>query len=313
MKARRWVVQSLASAVVLASLAGGSSAQGQPNKPAAVVDGTVITMAEVEAALKQSGPNATALPEGQRRQMQMEAVSMLIDDLLLQQFLRKYAPRIAPAEVDKKLAEIVESLKKQNKTLKDLCDETKQTEAQLRINLLNLLQWDIYVKQHLTEAGIKRYYDENREFFDRIMVRASHIVTRISPAAVEAERKKAHDRLVALRQEIISGRTDFAAAAKKNSECTSAANGGDIGYFPRKLAIEEPFARAAFALKIGEISAVVQTNYGLHLIKVTDRKPGQPSDYNKIKDDVKELCVEEMRLAVLEQQRKTSRVQINLP
>ena len=57
--------------------------------PAAIVNGTAITMAEVESILKQAGPTATPLTEAQRKQMQMEAVAMLIDDVLMEQFLKK--------------------------------------------------------------------------------------------------------------------------------------------------------------------------------------------------------------------------------
>ena len=66
-------------------------------------------------------------------------------------------------------------------------------------------------------------------------------------------------------------------------------------------------------MKVGDVSDVVETDYGLHLIKVTDRKPGQPSEYNKVKDEVRELCTEEMRLALLAQQRKAAHIEINLP
>jgi len=51
----------------------------------------------------------------------------------------------------------------------------------------------------------------------------------------------------------------------------------------------------------------------MHLIKLTDRKPGQPSDFTKVKETVRELCVEDMWLALLGQQRKTAHVEINLP
>ena len=136
---------------------------------------------------------------------------------------------------------------------------------------------------------------------------------RVASSASPGEREQVRGRLQTLRQEIVSGKIDFAEAAKKYSQCTSAPNGGDVGYFPRKLAVEEAFAKAAFALKVGDISDVVETDYGMHLVKVTDRKPGQPSDYTKIKDEVRELCIEEMRLAVLAQQRKTAHVEIYLP
>jgi peptidyl-prolyl cis-trans isomerase C len=253
------------------------------------------------------------LTEAQKKQMQMEAIGMLIDDILMQQFLRKNAPHLDPNEVNKKMAELEESLKKQNKTLQDFFKETGQSEAQLRINILNMLQWSAFVKQRLSDEDVKHYYDENKEFFDRIMVRASHVVFRVSPTASDTEREAVRAKLAALRQEIESGKTDFAEAAKKHSQCTSAPNGGDIGYFPRKMAVEEPFAKAAFALKVGQMSDIVQTDYGVHLIKVTDRKPGQPSDFNKIKDEVREMCMEEMRMALLAQERKTAHVEINLP
>ena len=315
MRAQSWLVQTVAGLAAAVLLVEGAHAQvlKLATKPAAVVDGTPITMAEVEGVLKQGGPTATPLTESQRKQLQMEAVGMLIDDLLLEKFLRKSAPKIDPADVNKKLAELGASLKQQGKSLADFYKESAQNEAQLRTNIVNMLQWAAYVKEHLTEADIKRYYDENRDFFDRAAVRASHIVLRVSANASEGERQQVRARLQALRQEIVSGKIDFAEAAKKYSQCTSAPGGGDIGYFPRKLAVEEPFAKAAFAVKVNDISDVVETDYGMHLIKVTDRKPGQPSDYNKIKDEVRELCVEEMRMAVLAQQRKAAHIEINLP
>jgi peptidyl-prolyl cis-trans isomerase C len=314
MRARSWLVQSLASLATLAILVNGAAAQLRPApKPAAVVDGTAITVAEVESVLKQAGPTATPLTEAQRKQLQVEAVSALIDDLLMEKFLRKNGPRVDAAEINKKVAELQGSLKQQGKTLADFYKESGQSEAQLRTNVVNMLQWTAYVREHLTESDVQRYYEDNRDFFDRVSVRSSHIVLRIPSSASPGEREQIRARLQALRQEIVSGKIDFAEAAKKYSQCTSAPGGGDIGYFPRKLAVEEAFARAAFALKVGEVSDVIETDYGLHLIKVTDRKPGQPSDYNKIKDEVRELCIEEMRLAVLAQQRKAAHIEINLP
>jgi parvulin-like peptidyl-prolyl isomerase len=96
------------------------------------------------------------------------------------------------------------------------------------------------------------------------------------------------------------------------SQCPSAPEGGDIGYFPRKGAVEEPFAAAAFALKKDEVSAVVQTSYGLHLIRVTDRKSGPPSDFSKIVDQVRELAGENMMLDILSKERLAARIEIKL-
>jgi len=270
-------------------------------------------MGEVKLVLKKAGPKATAPTEAQRREMQQEALTMLIDDQLMRDFLRKKGPTVDLQDVNKQMAELVEGLKKEKKSLEEYLKEQNQTEAQLRTDITGWLQWNAFVKQQVTDADLKKYYDESKDFFDRFVVRASHIVVRVTPEAPQAERDAVKAKLQALRKDIVEGKVDFAKAAKEQSQCTSAPNGGDIGFFPRKLAVEEPFAQAAFALKVGEISDVVQTDFGYHLIKATDRKAGTPSDFNKIKDEVRELLVEELRVRILAEQRQTAKVDVNLP
>jgi parvulin-like peptidyl-prolyl isomerase len=307
-------LQIAASLVALAILV--TSAHGQrpaATKPAAVVNGTAITVDELERALKQTGPTATPLSELQRKQMRQDALSLLIDDLLLEEFLRQNAPPVDPAELNKHLRELEDGLKKQGKTLGSFCKETDQTEVQLRVTLLNMLRWNAYVNQRLGEDDIRRYYDQNKDFFDRASVRVSHIVLRLGGSAPPQERQTAHAKLAALRQDLAAGKVEFAEAAKKFSQDSSAAAGGDIGFIPRKLAVDETFARAAFALKVGEVSGIVETAYGLHLIQCTDRKPGQPSDYDKIKDEVREFYIEEIRQGLIAAARKTAQIEINLP
>lgn len=330
MTVRKRILAGLVSAATVACWTGAARAQaptpptgqtaspaGQgaipPTKTVATVNGSPITMGEIELVLKKAGPKATAPTEAQRREMQQEALTMLIDDQLMRDFLRKKGPTVTLDEVNKQMAELVEGLKKDKKTLADYLKEQNQTEAQLRTDIEGWLQWNAFIKQQVTDAELKKYYDETKDFFDRVVVRASHIVLRVTPGAPDEERKAVKAKLEAWRKDIIEGKTDFAKAAKEHSQCTSAPNGGDIGFFPRKLAVEEPFAKAAFALKVGDISDVVQTDFGYHLIKVTDRKAGTPSDFNKIKDEVRELLVEELRVQILAEQRQTAKVEVNLP
>jgi len=330
MKLRKRILAGLVSAATVACWTGAAGAQvtappsGQTAPPAnqaaipgtktvATVNGSPITMAEVELVLKKAGPKATAPTEAQRREMQQEALTMLVDDQLMRDFLRKKGPIVDLQDVNKQMAELVEGLKKDKKTLEEYLKEQNQTEAQLRADITGWLQWNAFVKQQVTDADLKKYYDDSKDFFDRVVVRASHIVLRVPPEAPEEERKAVKAKLQAWRNEIIENKVDFAKAAKEHSQCTSAPNGGDIGFFPRKLAVEEPFAKAAFALKVGDLSEVVQTDFGYHLIKVTDRKAGTPSDFNKIKDEVRELLVEELRVQILAQERQTAKVEVNLP
>lgn len=297
--------------VILASSLAAQT--GSTSRPAALVNGEPIALAEVEQVLKLQGPSATPMSEAQKKQARQEVLSMMIDDVLMQQFLRKHAPKVDPAEVNKRLAELEASLKTQGKTLAEFYKETSQTEAQVRANLLNMLQWAGYVKDRVTDAVVKKYYEDNKEFFDQVTVRASHIVLRMPAGTNESERQAAHARLLALRQEIITGKLDFAEAARKHSQCPSAPNGGDIGPFARKFVVEEPFAQAAFALKVGDVSDIVRTDYGLHIIKVTERTPGKPSVFEKVKEGAREFCVEELRQRVLDEQRRAARVEVYLP
>ena len=121
-------------------------------------------------------------------------------------------------------------------------------------------------------------------------------------------------KLTALRSELIEKKGDFAAAAKAESQCPSKQMGGDIGYITRKWSmVDEQFARVAFSLPPGQISDVVQTDYGLHLIKVTDRKAGQQSDYAKMKEGVpRQRFVEEMRQKLLQEERTKGKIEVQL-
>jgi parvulin-like peptidyl-prolyl isomerase len=310
MTTRTWALRALASATMALLLAGGVSAQAP--KPAAVVNGEPIALAEVEAILKLRPTTYLKPTETEHRELQMEALDMLIDDLVVQQFLRKNAPAVPVAEVNKKLKDLQAALKVQGRTLEDFCRENGQTEAQVRAGILTTLQRNAYVAAHLSDAAVQKCYQDNRDFFDQVTVRASHILLRLPPGTSPEEAREAQARLQALRQEMVSGKLDFAEAAKTYSQCPSAPDGGDLGYFPRQGSLEEPFAAAAFALNKGEVSDVVQTSYGLHLIKVIDRKAARLSDFKTAEAKVREFAAGEMMLHILQQQRQAAQIEVHL-
>jgi peptidyl-prolyl cis-trans isomerase C len=318
MKARNWTLRSLASAALLAASASGAIAQpaitpaaqtAAPAKLAAVVNGEPIPMEDVERFFKER-PIPPQLTEEQRRQIKLEVVGMLVDDHLLQQFLKSNAPPAKEADINKWFVELEAGLKSQGHTLKEFYVERGLTEAQVRKNVSNMLQWVGYVNGKISDQELKQYYEANKDFFDQVSVHASHILIRVAPTASDADRQAVRTQLLGLRVQIMGGKLDFAEAAKKHSQCPSKAQGGDLGFFPRKFAVDENFARAAFALKVGEVSDIVQTDIGLHLIKVLDRKAGQPSSFEKIKDEVREVASEEMRQKLLAEQRKKSKIEI---
>lgn len=300
------------------ALAGGLLLVGatlaQPGgKPVATVNGVPISAAELDNVLKMAGPVTVPLPEKQRRLRQVEALGILIDNVLMRQFLEKQTRPVPQEEVERRLNEMAAGLREQGKSVEEFCHDTNQTLEQLRANIAEHLRWSAFVAANINEQTLENYYREYKDFFDGVTVRASHIVKRLPSNATETEKAKARMALEKVRQKLLSDpKADFAELAKEYSEDPQASRGGDLGFIPRKW-FDESFSRAAFALQEGQISDIVQTEYGLHLIKVTARKPGTPSEYTKIKEAVREFCAEDLRQQILAKERKEAKITIDLP
>jgi peptidyl-prolyl cis-trans isomerase C len=280
---------------------------------AATVNGDPITLEEVDAVLKHTLPR-TPLNPAQRRQMRIEVLTDLVDDVLLRQFLRKNGPKVDPAEIDAQLKAYGEHLQKQGKSLAEFYKQTGQTEAQVREAWTTAMQLTGYVKGTATEAQLKAYHAANKDYFDHVEVRVRHIVLRVGKNTPAAARSAAKEKLEKLRAEIVAGKLNFAATAKKFSHCPSAASGGDLGYIECKGGlVDEAFAKAAFALKPGEISGVVETEFGLHIIQAIDRRPGTPSAYEKCVTEVLDAYSDDFRAELIAKLRKEARIQIIVP
>ena len=314
MTERNWTQVLLAIVGAIAVLAGPGRAQSPrtPAGAAAIVNGEPIGYTEVDVVVKMMPAPPSPLTDGQTRIVRHEALEMLMNDVLLRQFLTKHGRRVAPAEVEKQMAELQTALRKEKHTLQDFLKDTAQTEAHLRLDVAKKLQWDDYVNHLTADANLRRYYEENKDYYDRVTVKASHILLRVAPNSSAGEYQAAWAKLQEVRAQVLAGKLDFAVAARQYSQCDSAPRGGDIGYFPRKWVVEEPIARAAFSMKMGEISDVIRTDYGCHLIKVTDRKPGQPSTYEGMKEEVRENFAMDLRERILAEERKAAKIEIAL-
>lgn len=133
----------------------------------------------------------------------------------------------------------------------------------------------------ITEEEMKTYFEQNKDSFDqKEQVKASHILVKDEAAA-----KK-------VKEELDNGK-DFAELAKKYStDKSNAAAGGDLGYFGKGEMAEE-FEKAAFSLKVDEISEPVKTEFGYHIIKVSDKKAAKAAKYEDHKKEIKEKLMDE--------------------
>lgn len=325
MTRRQAIWTNLALAALLAG-AGAVAAQAprvDPNltrtsatgaKPAALVNGEPIAMQEVKRLLEQRPASPLTLTKDQEKAMRQAALDMLIDDMLIRQYLTKHVGQIEAAAYTRETQNLQEALRKQNKSLEQFLKENHLTTEQLRTDMKTRLQWKALLQRHCPETQLRAYYQENKVFFDKVIVTASHILIKVPAKATAEQRQLAQQKLQTIRNEIAAGKLDFAVAAKQYSDCPSKAKGGSIGPFPYKFVVVEPFARAAFALKPGQMSNVVATDFGYHLIKVTERTPGEPSNFEAMRDTIREVWAQDVDLhqRILAEQRKTGRIEVNL-
>jgi peptidyl-prolyl cis-trans isomerase D len=148
-----------------------------------------------------------------------------------------------------------------------------ETPESASVEYLVLSAEDLARGVSLSEDDLRTYYEQNKARYGAPeQRRASHILIRLEPGAPPAERERAMTRARALAAQARGG-ADFAALARANSQDPgSAVQGGDLGLFTRD-AMVKPFADAAFALKVGEISDVVESDFGLHVIRVSAIQP----------------------------------------
>jgi peptidyl-prolyl cis-trans isomerase C len=317
MNGRRWTVGGMTGTLVLWCAVGGASAQKtETNAPAATVNGEVITKGELEAFLKKAGQMPVPLPEAQRKQQQQMALNALIDAVLLRQFLEKNAPPIDDKQVNMHMAGLADQLRQQGRSLSDFCREMNRSEAQIRADIAAIHRWYAYAEKHITEQDLEKCYQENKDLFDQVRVRVSEIVMRVPTQADPSERELARKRIQELRDKIVANQIPFEEAARQFSQAPTKDQGGDLDWLPHLrgglLPLPDDIVELAFKMQPGQVSEVLNSEFGFYLIKVTQRDPGRPSEYAKVKQEVRDLCVEEMKMAILNQQRKTADIHILL-
>jgi peptidyl-prolyl cis-trans isomerase D len=153
----------------------------------------------------------------------------------------------------------------------------------VRVEYLVLSPETIAGNLKIADDAAKNYYDQNKaRYGTEEQRRASHILIPTEGSDKAAARKKAEEILAKVK----SVPNDFAKLARENSKDPgSAAQGGDLGFFGRGMMVK-PFEETAFRLKEGDISDVVETDFGFHIIRVTEIKPAQAKPFAEVRGDI---------------------------
>jgi len=275
-----------------------SQSETYPNKGIMIakVNGTAITSAEVDQELNNiMAPYQNSVPPEQlqmlRPKMRNKAIENLINKLLLFHEADRKKIQPSPDEINTELNSIIsrfpspEAFQQQltkmgisrDKVLKDI-------EQQLKISIL-LKESLADLQTTITDGEITEFYQGNPENFRAPeQVRTSHILLKINAEDSPDIKSQKRVKLAGLRDQIQNG-ADFAKIAEGHSDCPSKQQGGDLGFFERGKMVK-PFEEAAFNLKTGELSEIVETQFGYHLIKVVDRKEARTVPLEEVKDKI---------------------------
>ncbi|MDD2388114.1 MAG: peptidylprolyl isomerase [Desulfobacterales bacterium] len=275
-------------------LSGAVEEKAVSGDNAAVVNGAVITRQEINTELDQLRSRAARqgqeVPDSELDNIKNNILDNLINQVLLYQESVKKGVVVDDQEITDKLSEIKKRFPDEN-DYKKILDEMGMSEADIKIkigqgiSIEKFIESQILSKIVVSDQESRAFYDANPAYFQQPeQVQASHILIKVGAEATETQRAEAKKKLETIREKIQTGE-DFSALAREFSECPSSAKGGDLGLFGRGQMVK-PFEDAAFSLKPDEVSPVVETMFGYHLIKVTDKKSASVIGFNDAKDKI---------------------------
>ena len=286
-----WRLLIVLTLITLASPAYVGESQSAEQK-VAVVNGTVIKQAEFDSELNrvlERLQRTGRIPNDlERSQIKKQVLENLIARELLYQESQKKGIKVDQKEIEAQLTALKGRFPSEVEFKKAL-STMNLTEAGLRFQferdlaIRKLLDDQIGGKSTVSEKESRAYYDGNLESFKKPeQVRASHILIKVDPGADEAKKAEARTKIESLQAKLKNGE-DFGALAKEYSEGPSGPKGGDLGFFGRGQMVK-PFEETAFSMKPGQVSGMVETRFGYHLIMVTERTPESTLSYEEVKD-----------------------------
>ena len=304
--------------------AEGGSAGLDLKDPVATVDGDKISKAQLDEAfdkaVQMTGVKAADLTSEQK----LEGYRQLLDEMITEKLVTKAAAGITvpQSEVDAQIAKIKAQFPSEEDFSKQLA-QVGQSPEQLNDTIKKMLQqqqWlegQIAGKTEVTDEEAKQFYEANKaEFQQPDTVKASHILFLVNK---DDSQDIANQKLEAAKAAQVRAKAgeDFTKLAKELSEEPGAKeSGGDLGFFPKDRMVPE-FSEVAFNQKVDDISEPVRTQFGWHVIKVTEKKAAGTVPYEEVKTQLvtylKAKKQEEAAQALLKSLRTSAQIENTLP
>ena len=283
-----------------------SPAAGEPAKPASVtnaiaalVNDEVITLHEViresQTALSEAGKKGS-VSDGVKNQIRRTALDRLIEKKLTEQKIRELNIRVP----DEEIRQAIDDVRKQNKipnqeaflaalSSQGLTFEQYRAQLQEQIEKLRLISMEVRAKVLVGESEMRSYYAANiAKYSEDESYRARHIFFKSGAASSPSERATTRTTALAVLADAKGGK-DFIELAKAFSEDPAARkDGGDLGSF-KKGDMQPELEKTILSLKPGEVSDLVSTTIGLHIIKLEAIQPGVVKPFESVKGEIEEI------------------------
>jgi peptidyl-prolyl cis-trans isomerase SurA len=322
------MIPLLAIALLSASDPPAPSPPGRTlNRVAAIVNGEVVTLHDLQERAGPAWRQAEAEPEELAREKARaralrSAFDALVSEKLLDAQVKEMGVEVTEADIDQVIAETKQRFRLDDEALdRALAAEGSNRQAyRLRVKHdlegYRVVQVRVRARIKVTDEDLKNYYQQHgQEFASGHEIKVRHIFLQVPAGAASAEearvREKGQKVLARLR-----GGEDFAKVARETSQGPSAADGGDLGWLRRGV-IQPEVERAAFALETGQFSDLVRTRTGFQIVKVEGRRGGEPRPFDQVKDEIRDRLTND-QADVLRQQyvaelRKDALIEVKIP
>lgn len=296
---------------------------GASDEVAAKVNGVPISTLELNRSFLAhvQVPYSAVQEDPRAKQVLHQILDSLIDRELLLQQAKSKKMTVTPQQVDTQMQQLAQrfptpeafeqALAAQNFTM-----DTVKKDVEGQLLRQQLVKKEIVDKVQVSARDVQSFYDKNKDkYVEEEQIRARHILVRVPKEASAADDAKLKGKADEALKRAKKGE-DFAALAKELSDDGSKQNGGDLGFFPRGRMVG-PFEEAAFALQPSQISDVVRTQFGYHVIKVEERKTGRALPFAEAQEQVKEDLTREQTYERYQQYvsglRSKAKVEVLLP
>jgi peptidyl-prolyl cis-trans isomerase C len=271
------------------------------------VNGEKIERWEFDNAVKRMEARAGGpVPPDKRDEVLRGVLDQLVAFHLLAQESRARKLAVADTDVDARLADIRKSFPtedafKQGIAAQGLTLDQLRVQAKSSLEVAKVIDSEVNAKVAVQDPEVKTFYDSNLERFKQgDTVHAAHILIGVPQNASPEQKAEAKNKAAAVLKTVKAG-GDFATLARANSsDSGSAPNGGDLGFFP-KGQMTPAFEEAAFKLKPGATSGLVETPFGFHIIKVIERRGPRTAPFAEVSGQIKDFLTQGQREQKLEQ------------